>query len=191
MKFGVTILLLLLGLSVKSQQVVTICPDDNSNTTFTYYCQTNDDGTWVWKLNNDTLSQTNSVTITWDSVGIYNIIVNFYSDCSLIPDTYKVFVVECSQSAIYFPTAFTPNGDGKNDYWKPDGFGLKEMRWYIFDRWGLQIYEAKGIDDSWDGCMEHDGKRNPVQDDVYVWLVNWKDKEGKFNSKTGRVTLIR
>ena len=191
MRLVITILLLTFGLSVKSQQVVTICPNDNSNSTFTYYSQSNSNGTWVWLLGNDTLSQTNNVTITWDSVGSYNLILNFYGECSFIPDTYKIYVVQCLQSAIYFPTAFSPNGDGKNDTWKPEGFGVKEMRWFIFDRWGLQIFEANGVNDEWDGCMEHDGKRNPVQSDVYVWLVNWKDSDEKFNSRTGRVTLIR
>ena len=180
-----------MSLTVKSQQVVTLCPDDR--TTFTYYTSSNSNGSWVWTINDDTLSETNSVTITWDSVGTYDIIVNFYNSCSIIPETYRVYVLECLQSAIYFANAFSPNNDGINDSWRPIGFGIHKIEWYIFDRWGLQIYEAHGIEpeDGWDGCMWRDGKRNPVQADVYVWLANWEDAKGKFGSRTGRVTIVR
>lgn len=185
------LLLFLISFTVRSQQVVTLCPDEN--TTFTYYSHSNTNGIWIWTVNNDTLSESNSVTITWDSVGTYEIIVNFYNECHLVPETYRVYVLECLQSAIYFANAFTPNGDGKNDSWRPIGFGIAEIKWYIFDRWGLQIYEANGIEetDAWDGCMPHKGERNPVQADVYVWLANWKDVKGKFGSRTGRVTIVR
>lgn len=191
MRVAVTIWLLLLSLSTKSQQIVRLCPDEQ--TTFTYYSHANTNGFWVWTVNDDTLSKSNSITITWDSVGVYDIVVTFYTDCSLIPEKYKVTVLECLRSAIYFANAFTPNGDGINDGWRPIGFGITEIKWYIFDRWGLQIYEANGIEesDAWDGCMLHDGKRNPVQADVYVWLANWKDAKGKFGSRTGRVTIVR
>lgn len=191
MRVAVTILLLLLSLSTKSQQTVTLCPDER--TTFTYYSYSAFDGTWIWTMHDDTISETNNVTITWDSVGTYDIIVNFYNGCVLVPETYRIYVLECLRSAIYFPNAFTPNGDGINDGWRPVGFGLKEINWYIFDRWGLQIYEAHGIEkeDAWDGCMWHDGKRSPVQADVYVWLANWKDAKDKFGSRTGRVTIVR
>lgn len=188
MRVAVTIWLLLLSLSTKSQQVVTLCPDEQ--VTFTYYSYASTDGTWIWTLNSDTLSETNSVTITWDSVGTYNILVNFTNGCSLT-EQYIVYVLECLQSALYFPNTFTPNGDGKNDSWRPIGFGIKEIEWYIFDRWGLQIYEAHSVEDAWDGCMPHKGERNPVQADVYVWLVRWYDVKGNFDSRTGRVTIVR
>lgn len=148
-------------------------------------------GLWVWILNNDTLSETNSVTITWDSVGTYDIVVNFYDGCFVLPETYRVYVLECLQSAIYFPNTFTPNGDGINDYWYPQGIGIEDIEWWIFDRWGLEIYHAQGFNDRWDGCMWHDGKRNPCQADVYVWLVRWKDKKRFGNQRTGRVTIAR
>lgn len=187
MRVAVTIWLLLLSLSTKSQQIVTLCPDDR--TTFTYYSYASTDGIWIWTLNSDTLSNTNNVTITWNVVGNYNIIVNFSNGCE-VSEVYTVYVLEC-QAGLYFPNAFTPNGDGINDGWKPIGFGIKEIKWYIFDRWGLQIYEADDVEDVWDGCMWHEGKRRPCQADVYVWLCRWIDVQGKSESRTGRVTIAR
>ena len=85
MRWAITIWLLLLGFAVKSQQVVTLCP--NEQTTFTYWSTSNQNGLWMWFLNNDTISENNSVTITWDSVGVYDIIVHFSNGCAVIPET--------------------------------------------------------------------------------------------------------
>jgi gliding motility-associated-like protein len=142
-------------------------------------------------MGGDTLSYGNSVTITWDREGTFDITVKFYNDCYLLPESYEVYVIECIRSAVYFANAFTPNGDGKNDTWSPIGFGLMDIHWYIFDRWGLQIYEADSPADVWDGCMDYKGERRPCQADVYVWLAYWNDAEYGFNTKTGRVTIVR
>ncbi|MBS0030125.1 PKD domain-containing protein [Chitinophaga sp. 22321] len=50
--------------------------------------------------------------------------------------------VLCNQSAIYMPTAFTPNNDGRNERIYPKGKGVKEIEWLrIYDRWGTLVFE--------------------------------------------------
>jgi gliding motility-associated-like protein len=182
------VLLLVIG-EARGQQVIELCPDELN--TFTYWATSNTAGTWVWTLNNDTISLDHQVTITWDSVGIFDIIVQFYNGCAYIPEDYIVYVLECLRTAMYFPNTFTPNGDGINDYWKPVGIGTDDLRWWIFDRWGLEIYKAEGFDDSWDGCMDYKGGRRPCQADVYIWLCQWKEVSGTEKKRVGRVTIAR
>lgn len=182
-------LLLLQSLTTKGQQVVSLCED--SNRTFTYYAFCNSLGQWTYYINGQYVSDQYQFTITWDVVGSYHIVGVFDNGCGQASNEYIVNVLECLTDAVYFPSAFSPNGDGLNDYWRPEGIGIDNIRWYIFDRWGLQIYAANGKDDSWDGCMWHDGKRRPCQADVYVWLAQWNYLNGGWHSQTGRVTIAR
>ena len=183
------ILALLVNIDSYGQQVIELCPDEVN--TFTYWSTSNVNGTWVWTLNNDTISTDHQVTITWDSVGVFDIIVQFYNGCTYIPEDYIVYVLECLRSAIYFPNTFTPNGDGINDSWRPVSIGIEDIKWWIFDRWGLEIYKADDINDSWDGCMGPASDRRPCQSDVYVWLCQWKEIKGTEKKRVGRVTIAR
>jgi gliding motility-associated-like protein len=182
-------LLSVLSATTKGQQVVSLCED--SNRTFTYYAFCNSIGQWTYYINGEYVSNQYQFTITWDVVGSYHIVGIFDNGCGQASNEYIVNVLECLQYAIYFPNTFTPDGDGLNDYWSPIGIGIENIRWYIFDRWGLQIYAAYGKDDKWDGCMWHDGKRRPCQSDVYVWLAEWNYIKGGWHSQNGRVTIAR
>lgn len=108
---------------------------------------------------------------------------------------------DCSDSAmlmldidpdhvIYIPNAFTPNFDGKNDIFQAEAFGIYEtesFRMMIFDRWGNKMFEASDINDGWDGTKNGD----MLQEDIFVYLVEYKDISGKQRKKTGSVSLIR
>jgi gliding motility-associated-like protein len=180
---AVSILLILLSFTSRAQQVVQLCPGEE---TFTYYSSSYYYGSWEWMLDNQNISNSNSVTITWDSIGTYTLIVRFNSGCQT-ERSYSIEVIDCP---VYFPNTFTPNGDGLNDSWKPY-INSDQIRWYIYDRWGLEIYTADDKEDSWDGCMDYNGERRPCQSDVYIWLAEWKYLKGGWQSKTGRVTIAR
>jgi len=55
---------------------------------------------------------------------------------------------------VLFPTAFSPNHDGKNDYFHPIIMGHQEIRTLkVMNRWGQTVYEAVNIGQGWDGTM--------------------------------------
>ena len=58
---------------------------------------------------------------------------------------------------------------------------------YVFNRWGEQIFESHNQDIGWDG--KHKGK--PVQVDAYVWLVKTIDDKGEGHEYIGNVTVVR
>lgn len=89
---------------------------------------------------------------------------------------------------IYVPTAFTPNGDGKNDMFKPFPVGIKNYTYFrIYNRWGQVIFSTSEFNKGWDGTIS--GKQQPTG--TYVWVVEGFTKEGKKISKKGTITLIR
>ena len=93
----------------------------------------------------------------------------------------------------YAPNAFTPNGDGFNDYFLPQGINWdpEYYEMYIFDRWGNLVFQTTTIGDRWNGTINNKGTQNDVLPDVYVYLVLIKELEGPRHEYKGRITLIR
>ncbi|SEW46174.1 gliding motility-associated C-terminal domain-containing protein [Chitinophaga sp. YR573] len=52
---------------------------------------------------------------------------------------------------LYIPSAFTPNHDGMNDYFKVKSFGIDRFRMNIYNRWGELIYSSNNPESGWDG----------------------------------------
>src|SRR5665213_4538522 len=74
----------------------------------------------------------------------YQIKVTSDSGC-VAKDSISIFI-ECKESYIYMPTAFTPNGDGLNDFYFPSSRGIKTIvKFTIYDRFGKVVYEAKNF----------------------------------------------
>jgi len=90
---------------------------------------------------------------------------------------------------IYFPNAFTPNGDNINDYFFGKGVGISEYKMWIYDRWGEFIYYTDDINKGWDGRRQ--GSDQIIKSDVYVWKAKVKDFKGKWHEYTGHVTLLK
>ena len=73
-------------------------------------------------------------------------------------DTILVELKNCEECKIYASNAFTPNGDGINDFWKlqfqssiESECELLDYRIKIYDRWGKKVFESNDINISWDG----------------------------------------
>jgi gliding motility-associated-like protein len=92
---------------------------------------------------------------------------------------------------IFIPNAFSPDGDGLNDYFGPSGIDLDKYTFnmYIFDRWGEMIYETDSALKLWNGKPSGSNTIAPIA--VYTWLVILFDNSGQEYKLTGRVTLVR
>lgn len=90
---------------------------------------------------------------------------------------------------IFVPTAFTPNGDGKNDVVKPILAGIKQFHYFkIFNRWGQLIYTTQTIGQGWNG--DFNGQPQP-SGSTYVYQVAGVDFNDKKIEKSGTIVLIR
>lgn len=92
---------------------------------------------------------------------------------------------------IYVPNAFTPNGDGTNDDFKPSLYNVlpDSYSMLIFDRWGNLIFQTTDINEGWDGRVK--GKSAIAQIDTYVWKIYVKDYTGKPHQLIGHVSIIK
>jgi len=83
-------------------------------------------------------------------------------------DTVLVNVVD----QLYIPTAFTPNGDGKNDRWRIPNLDLIDgVTVQIFNRAGQIVFNAANSGVSWEGSFQ--GSPQPAG--VYVYLIRFPD----------------
>ncbi len=85
---------------------------------------------------------------------------------------------------IKIPNAFTPNGDGRNDFFSIPGletYQANELT--ILNRWGATVYERKGYQNDWTGEGLNEG--------TYFYVLKIKTSDDKWHSYNGYITLLR
>lgn len=101
-------------------------------------------------------------------------------------------IMDCSTSKLFVPTAFTPNGDGLNDYFFPMAEGYETIKSFcIFDRSGNKVFERTNFAPNssslgWDGTVK--GVKPNSQS--YIWMAQVVC-QGNIITKKGVVTLVR
>ncbi len=87
----------------------------------------------------------------------------------------------------FIPNAFSPDGDGSNDIFKPSIMGVHNYKFYIYNRWGEMIFETNELNRGWNGYF--DGRLCPIG--VYVYRITFNsDIDGTFQKYTGKVVLL-
>jgi gliding motility-associated-like protein len=101
-------------------------------------------------------------------------------------DTVTIKVIKGSD--IYVPSAFTPNGDGKNDMLKPLGNAINQLDFFrVYNRYGELIFETHNLSKGWDGTYK--GKKQNTNN--YMWVLKAVDRKKVVRTMTGNVLLIR
>lgn len=104
------------------------------------------------------------------------------------PDTI-IAHLEPQEYVYYGPNAFTPNGDGINDTWRPvnNVVNLDNYLLQIFDRWGRELFTSTDPFEEWDGTA--DGKLVPLG--VYAYRAKLYDAITKDeHNVSGHVTVV-
>lgn len=104
-------------------------------------------------------------------------------------DTLGVWVRINPVLNIWAPTAFTPNGDGKNEFFRPFVTGFTTYHLVIANRWGQVVYQSDDALEEWNGLLQNQGPECPQ--DVYSWhlfIVDFGDSPVEY---TGTVLLYR
>jgi gliding motility-associated-like protein len=138
-----------------------------------------------WDLGDGTFSDQQFITHVYPDTGNYpvTLIVKNIFECY---DTTRSALRIEPYFTFYVPNAFTPNGDGVNDYFQGYGMYVKEYDMTIIDRWGKSIYNTKDYYKPWNGRMD-----DAVQNDVYEYVINVQDVNGRPHRYIGHVTLVR
>jgi gliding motility-associated-like protein len=105
---------------------------------------------WNWNFGDGSQSSSQNPGYTYTMPGTYTIslITTNSNGCK---DTAKDVVQVLPEFMFYAPNSFTPNGDGKNDIFKPNGSGIMKYDMKIFNRWGELIFSTTDFNTGWDG----------------------------------------
>ena len=90
-------------------------------------------------------------------------------------------------SLIFAPTAFTPDRDGLNDVFELKGDLVSELRFVVYTRTGILIFQSNQLNQAWDGTYQG----NLAPDGVYYYQVEYRDIDMKYKTQNGTVTLLR
>lgn len=133
------------------------------------------------------LSDVNSYTPIFDGEADmqYTIALQTRAGC-LTVDTMVVMITK--QIKIHVPTAFTPNNDGLNDYFKPIPMGIRDFKSFrIYNRWGQMIFDLKFDPRGWDGTING----RPQGSQVFVWVAEGVGVDNRTYIEKGTFTLVR
>src|SRR5690606_25983220 len=82
-------------------------------------------------------------------------------------------------SNLFVPTAFTPNGDGKNDVFRVSNITFQRLQEFkVFNRWGQEIFSTTDIKQGWDGSW----RGQPQDMGVYQYIIKLATPEGKIET---------
>jgi gliding motility-associated-like protein len=119
--------------------------------------------------------------ITVAGEGKYSVLMQTKEGCKNIE---SVIMLD-NYVLIKVPNAFTPNGDGLNDIFRPlvDTEKVKQYSISIYNQWGQRIFGSVDPKTGWDGKNGQIG--------VYNWVINYSNRVGKVFQMKGNVSLIR
>jgi gliding motility-associated-like protein len=89
---------------------------------------------------------------------------------------------------LFFPEGFSPNGDGKNDFFTIKGIlDFPENELTIYNRWGEKVFESTEQSKGWDGRY-----KGEIQEmEVYGYTLKVEFFDGTKDARSGNITLLK
>jgi len=111
---------------------------------------------------------------------LYTVEVTTENGCTASDDVYVTILNE-----IRFAQAFSPNGDGENDYFEIQGIELyPDCKVTIVNRYGSKLFTSEGYSQPWDGTRK--GQVLPMGSYFYIIELGANHKP-----VTGSISIIR
>ena len=141
---------------------------------------------WHWDFGDGFDSDEIDPIHTYDAPGTYivRLVVTDRTGC----ETEKVSVLEITEGyKVIVPNAFTPNGDGNNDFFRPRMLGLVKSKLIIYNTWGEVIFSTDDIETKgWDGTI----KGRKAENGNYVYKIIGLSFNGLKVEREGIFALI-
>lgn len=157
-----------------------------ANTTVTFTNLSTNAVSYAWDFGDGGTSTDVNGKHIFTELGTYEVCLTA-TNSNGCTDIYCRDVIAEAQGAIGVPNAFSPNNDGVNDVVFVKGFGIAEMQFLIFNRWGELVFSTDDYRVGWDGTLR--GEQQGVE--VYVYMLQGTFADGNPFELKGNITLIR
>jgi len=136
---------------------------------------------YLWQPSGET-----TPTIFIDKIGTYSVTLTDKQGCS---NTDTFTVSRLCKPTVIVPQAFTPNADGKNDYFQVYARNISSFELSIYNRWGELVYYSTDENEKWWG--KH--REIEVPSGMYVYRLEYKGTEHNSSKevKLGEIQLVR
>jgi gliding motility-associated-like protein len=125
---------------------------------------------YTWDFGDGNSSMLFDPMHTYNDTGWYQVVLTVRDQFTGCFDIDSTWVRIDANYAAFFPKAFTPNGDGKNDDFLFKGSGIENFDLLIFDRWGQQVFRSQSSTATWDGTI----RGRPADEGVYIYKLQVK-----------------
>ncbi len=147
--------------------------------------------TWNWNFGDSATSALQNPQHTYTDTGYYYVTLTVTSDSGCVA-TYgdTLFFIPCAEDDVAppaVPTAFTPNGDGNNDFLFVRGGPFSDFNFRVYNEWGNEVFVSQSQSVGWDG--RYKGKEQPAGS--YVWIFTGTTMDGEPVNVSGSVTILR
>lgn len=139
--------------------------------------------TYKWFKDGIELPGETIASLAVGSIGNYQIQVT-ENNCSSLSANYQVILgPSCggvASTAIFMPSAFSPNGDSHNSTWEIFNLNTSPSSSYllsIYNRWGETVFQSNSAVIQWDG--NYRGKALPHGEYIYQLKLDTMTKSGK------------
>lgn len=102
------------------------------------------------------------------------------TDIEVIPPT-------CSSEDIFIPSAFSPNGDNVNDRLFVRSKFIREIEFFVVDRWGSEVFRTNDQSQGWDGTFNGE----QLAPDVYAYCVIATCVNDQEYRHSGNVSILK
>jgi gliding motility-associated-like protein len=143
---------------------------------------------WLWELGDGNTSLQREPVHQYSETGHYTVKVTAIDSNGCKAVVEKIRYVEVGRTVfLVAPNAFSPNGDGVNDFFSISHRFIQSFTIKMFDRWGNMIYTSDNPNFRWDGSLNG----QPLPEGAYVFTVYGLAADGTPVELSGSVTLIR
>jgi gliding motility-associated-like protein len=118
--------------------------------------------------------------------GYYKVELTGYNEGGCM-DVYSLDLCIYDPVELFVADAFSPNGDGVNDFLFVRGNGLVELDFLVYNRWGQKVFESHDVNLGWDGTF----KGMMLNSEVFVYYVYAVTRQGVEIEAKGDVSLVR
>jgi gliding motility-associated-like protein len=144
---------------------------------------------YYWVIENIATATTPDFEYSFVNKGSYNVSLTttIENGCS---NTFSKSITIENDYNLLAPTAFTPDGDNRNDYFIPKALTVLNLPFTmtIYDRQGNMLYQTNDFSKPWDGTYANG---MPAQSGIYVWIVQLTNEKGETEIYKDHIMLTK